>query len=198
MSHQLRSLITYLGRARLHPAHHCRHVKNRINNTPRLCLIPNLFSISYPIILSPRYLEPHNLSTYSDTSLEMHSPVEIDTPLETYPATEMGDSSDVWRQPTSFQFLKLPFEIRVMIWRVSLHPRIIQPVLPKKYGGFRARVELPVALRVCRESRAAVDKMYVHCFGSILKPPHIRVNFEPDAVFLSRNLSDDMELFLGF
>jgi hypothetical protein len=73
----------------------------------------------------------------------------MDTPLETYSPTEMDNSFDVWRQPTSFQFLKLPFEIRVMIWRVSVHPRIIQPVLPKKYGGFRARVELPVALRVC-------------------------------------------------
>jgi hypothetical protein len=59
------------------------------------------------------------------------------------------------------------------------------------------RVELPVALRVCRGFRAAVDQMYVHCFGSCLNPPHIRVNFELDTVFLSRNLSEDMALFLG-
>jgi hypothetical protein len=140
-----------------------------------------------------------------DTPLGMDSPLEIDSPLERFSPSEMDDSLEGWKQFTPFQFLKLPFEIRVMIWIVSLHPRIIQPTLRKKYGGFRARVgfrttyrvELPVALRVCRESRAAVDQIYVHCFGSFLNPPHIRVNFELDTIFLSRNLSDDMALFLG-
>jgi hypothetical protein len=67
----------------------------------------------------------------------------------------------------------------------------------KKYEVFRARVELPVALRVYRESRATVDKMYINCFGSFFNPPHIRVNFELDTIFLSRILFEDMELFLG-
>jgi hypothetical protein len=54
-----------------------------------------------------------------------------------------------------------------------------------------------VSLRACRESRAAVDKMYVNCFRSFLNPPHIRVNLELDTIFLSRILFEDMELFLG-
>jgi hypothetical protein len=128
----------------------------------------------------------------SDTPLDRDTPLGMDSPLERFSPSEMGDSLEGGKQFTPFQFLKLPFEIRVMIWRVSLHPRIIQPTLRKKYGGFRARVgfrttyrvELPVALRVCRESRAAVDQIYVH-------------NFELDTIFLSRNLSDDMALFLG-
>jgi hypothetical protein len=140
-----------------------------------------------------------------DTPLDRETPLGMDSPSERYSPSEMDESLERWKQFTSFQFLKLPFEIRVMIWRVSLHPRIIQPTLQKRYGGFRPsvgfhasyRVELPVALRVCRESRAAVDQMYVHCFGSFLNPPHIRVNFELDTVFLSKNLSEDMALFLG-
>jgi hypothetical protein len=87
-------------------------------------------------------------------------------------------------------FTNLPLELRFMIWRVTLVPRVIKLRHSAKYAGFYAIAAIPIALQVCRESRTAVESFYPLCFGSFLQPERIRFNFQLDTFSL---LTEDEE-----
>jgi hypothetical protein len=91
---------------------------------------------------------------------------------------------------TSFtKFTDLPIEIRNIIWRLTLQARAID-ISYRMDRGFYSRTKVPIALRVCHESRMAVSivhttsssftdlklqvvKDYPLCFGSVLFAPTI-------------------------
>ena len=50
--------------------------------------------------------------------------------------------------------------------------------------GFYSQAELPVALRVCQESRNVVKGLYPRCFGWFLQPERILFNFNLDTLYL--------------
>lgn len=94
-----------------------------------------------------------------------------------YDSEELADELYVmsrWPQPppkpvqpylTSFtKFPDLPIEIRQMIWRRTLRPRTIE-LLFYKDRGFYSRVKVPVALKVCDDSRKAVRTSKSSCFS---------------------------------
>ncbi|PVH84710.1 hypothetical protein DL98DRAFT_610126 [Cadophora sp. DSE1049] len=87
---------------------------------------------------------------------------------------------------------KLPDELRVMIWRCTFLPRIVE-ILASKYctGGFYSQAELPVALHVCQESRDEVKRHYSTCFGSFLQPERILFNYDIDVLYLDIALEED-------
>jgi hypothetical protein len=84
---------------------------------------------------------------------------------------------------TSFpQFPKLPLEIRQMIWKSTLKPRIVE-VSHREEHGFYSRVENPVALQVSSESRKTVEHLYPLRFGSVLDEPAVVFNFSLDTLY---------------
>ncbi|KAH9203591.1 hypothetical protein DL95DRAFT_142795 [Leptodontidium sp. 2 PMI_412] len=82
-------------------------------------------------------------------------------------------------------FTSLPLELRFIIWRLSLAPRIVE-ILTSDHctKGFYSQAALPAALHVCRESRQAVEVLYPRCFGSFLQPERVRFNFDLDVLYL--------------
>jgi len=88
------------------------------------------------------------------------------------------------------RFPDLPIEIRIMVWRFTLPSRTVEIDFNLK-RGFYSRAKIPVALKVCKDSREAVStyifcnlsalatdfrqviKFYSTCFGSILYDPRV-------------------------
>jgi hypothetical protein len=81
-------------------------------------------------------------------------------------------------------FTSLPPEIRLIIWRLSLSPRVVEILTSDICTGFYSQAALPVALHVCQESRQAVEALYPCCFGSFLQSERIRFNFDLDILYL--------------
>ena len=88
-------------------------------------------------------------------------------------------------------FSSLPPEIRFIIWRLSLSPRIVEILASDCCDGFYSHAALPAALHVCRESRQAVEALYPSCFGSFLQPERVRFNFDLDILYL--DISEEEE-----
>lgn len=81
-------------------------------------------------------------------------------------------------------FTSLPPEIRFIIWRLSLAPRVVEIIASNNRTGFYSQATLPAALHVCRESRQAVEALYPRCFGSFLLPERVRFNFDLDILYI--------------
>jgi len=80
-------------------------------------------------------------------------------------------------------FSKLPTELRIIIWRLTLESRVIEIEFDKDRGFF-TRVFTPVALRVSRDSRNATITRYPTCFGNVIYPPRTLFNFDLDTLYL--------------
>ena len=93
-------------------------------------------------------------------------------------------------------FSKLPIEIRLLIWELTIEPRIVEmktydqmDIYPKN-----SYPEVP-ALSVCRESRSTVIKAYPLAFET-WHGEGIRFNFEIDTLYFSQSCKDYIRLFL--
>jgi hypothetical protein len=93
-------------------------------------------------------------------------------------------------------FPKLPLEIRMMIWKLTLQPRILE--LQFSYiRGFFTKAKGPVALRVNQESRNTVKPLYPLCFGNVVYQPRVLFNFSIDTLFLEHDFQPQLLLFLA-
>jgi hypothetical protein len=96
--------------------------------------------------------------------------------------------------------MNLPPEIRTIIWRLSLAPRVVE--LRYNAGGFFSDIIDPPALRVCQGSRNAVIDLYPRCFGAFYRPPRTRFNLALDTLYLSEEVEKNdkkiLLLFAGF
>jgi hypothetical protein len=88
-------------------------------------------------------------------------------------------------------FTSLPLEIRFIIWRLSLPPRIVEILASDIFAGFYSQAALPTALHVCRESRQAVETLYPSCFGSFLQPERVRFNFDLDILYVDTSQEEE-------
>lgn len=79
-------------------------------------------------------------------------------------------------------FPKLPAEIRQIIWRLTLQPRIVEVKFIES-RGFYTRVPTPTALQVYRDSRRALLASYPTCFGNVIYTPLILFNFSLDTLY---------------
>ncbi len=78
----------------------------------------------------------------------------------------------------------LPPEIRFIIWRLSLPPRVVEICASDDcITGLYSQAALPAVLQACRESRQVVGPLYPHCFGSFLQPERVRFNFDLDVLY---------------
>lgn len=98
---------------------------------------------------------------------------------------------------TSFTlFLKLPVEIRIIIWRLTLNSRVVE-IEFTELRGFFTRVATPTALQVCRDSRRAVITFYPTCFGNIMYSPQIVFNFLLDTLYFDMSFHSQVLHFLA-
>lgn len=96
-------------------------------------------------------------------------------------------------------FPKLPIELRLAIWRLSLEPRVVE----LRYSGavfeqgceYSESYNIPTALITCKESRSAVIASYPLCFGSTFHPEATRFNFEIDTLYLNYSLKNHIDHF---
>ncbi|KAH6717012.1 hypothetical protein BKA61DRAFT_733216 [Leptodontidium sp. MPI-SDFR-AT-0119] len=93
-------------------------------------------------------------------------------------------------------FPKLPTEIRIMIWDLTLEARTVE-IQWTETCGFFTRVPPPKALRVCRDSRDAVKSKYPLCFGNVIYPPSITFNFSLDTLYVDQDFQHQALHFLA-
>lgn len=95
-------------------------------------------------------------------------------------------------------FPKLPFELRLMIWRFCLPgPRNVGIKIRFKAGGFGGWVvrgnipRPPVALQVCQESREEALRYYILSFGTNAHPATVYFNYQVDTLCFSDTINHD-------
>jgi hypothetical protein len=89
-----------------------------------------------------------------------------------------------------YPFKKLPIELRHIIWRCTLRPRIVE--IQDRYGAdtdithavFGTATQLPTAFYVSRDSRSAVISLYPHIGSQFLKKPSVRFNSSIDTLYI--------------
>ncbi|TVY33217.1 hypothetical protein LSUB1_G008273 [Lachnellula subtilissima] len=102
--------------------------------------------------------------------------------------------SSVDKDPHRFsfpQFPKLPTELRTIIWNLTLPSRIVE-IKFVETRGFYTRVKIPVALRVCKDSRDAVLSSYSTCFGNLMFTPRTLFNFSLDTLYIGRQFQEQV------
>ncbi|TAQ88097.1 hypothetical protein B7494_g3579 [Chlorociboria aeruginascens] len=103
------------------------------------------------------------------------------------------------RPLTTFHlFPRLPTELRLHIWTLTLRPRTVD--IRYYTDGFHAPDAdntLPIALKVCRESRGYLLDSYPYCFGSRIHPPRLRFNFSLDTLYFDRSFEHYISHFFG-
>lgn len=99
--------------------------------------------------------------------------------------------------PKFTPFLRLPIEIRQLIWHLTLEPWVVE-ITFKDHNGFGSETALPVALEVNRDSRASVIKSYPFCFGSSWYPSRTRFNFTLDTLYFRQDVMRHIPIFFSF
>jgi hypothetical protein len=106
-----------------------------------------------------------------------------------------------------FKFSSLPTELKLMVWKETFEPRILhitsemislQLTFPPGQGAcvnvpnahlrFKSREPPPIALRICRESRALALKHYTLSFHSSTSPPQCASEQEQSALYFNPDL----------
>lgn len=115
---------------------------------------------------------------------------------------------------TFYPFKRLPTELRQMIWRLTLIPRIVEVLWmvhdddeddPEEHADemvpddieYVAHAPLPVALQTCKDSRYAVLGLYPLCFPSETNDAGIRFNFSLDTLYINDDLDLVYHRFMG-
>jgi hypothetical protein len=93
-------------------------------------------------------------------------------------------------------FPKLPTEIRAIIWKMTLQPRVVE-LARYPDAGFRALVSHPPALEVSRDSRAATIQLYPLCFGTYWYAPTTRFNYALDTIYLDYGILHELAFFVA-
>ena len=83
-----------------------------------------------------------------------------------------------------------------MIWEFTLTPRVIETEFLTE-RGFYTRVPTPLALKVCKDSREAVERLYPGCFGNNIYEPRILFNFSMDTLYLDSGVQHQTLLLLA-
>lgn len=87
-------------------------------------------------------------------------------------------------------------ELRTIIWKLTLQPRVVEIQFDPN-RGFYNRVPTPAALRVCKDSRAEIIKLYPTCFGNHVYPPSTLFNFRIDTLYVDECLQTHTLLLLA-
>ncbi|KAH9206026.1 hypothetical protein DL95DRAFT_450972 [Leptodontidium sp. 2 PMI_412] len=155
------------------------------SNFPFLIFFLSLFN------LHPTHFDPHHQATRPRRSqrIQRLSGGGKATPITTSPAPSAPSSSS-----TFTPFHRLPLEIRQMIWKFTLEPRVVEMEFSENLG-FYTVCKVPTALKVSQESRDTVKKPYVECFSSLWYPRGTLFNSAMDTLYLSRDFFDHVPAF---
>jgi len=152
---------------------------------------------------SPEHLHEESTLTLASQGTEYRSVSTVgdddDDEVFIYERKKLRHSPSSHAEPfhTSFTlFQKLPLELRQIIWELSLESRVVE-VEFSETRGFFTRVPIPVALRVCRDSRHAVGAAYPVSFGNILYQPRILFNFSLDTLYFDQAIQNQFLHFLA-
>ncbi|KAI0206357.1 hypothetical protein F4808DRAFT_455119 [Astrocystis sublimbata] len=83
-------------------------------------------------------------------------------------------------------FTLLPAELRIQIWRLSCHQRVVEVLYDQESDRCSTTTPVPAALHVCRESRYEALRVYKRSFGTLSHEPTIYFNRELDTVYIPR------------
>jgi len=142
----------------------------------------------------------------SESKAEPGVTIEPQSPVEHPPHSPADSWVQKWPDPppkewkpflSSFTlFQNFPIEIRQMIWKLTLQPRVVE-ISYKNEHGFYSRVKTPVALRVCRDSRDAVGHLYPLRFGSAVDDLATTFNFSLDTLYFDGIIGEHVIHFLA-
>jgi hypothetical protein len=109
----------------------------------------------------------------------------------------MSSGKEKSRQLTSFHcFEKLPAELRVLIWNLTVVPRVVDIKFDID-RGFYTLALTPIALRACPDSRSAIIHAYYPCFGTFLHQPRIMFNYSIDTIYFRANMQNEIMLLFS-
>jgi len=155
---------------------------------------------SFPRISEPRDSESFRMDPQrpsSEAAVAVVASPDVDTGSENSkkkPWTWESWSKTLPLLATFILFPKLPPELRQIVWRLTLQPRIIEVKFIES-RGFYTQVPTPTALQVCRESRSAVLASYPTCFGNVIYTPLILFNFSLDTLYFDQTLQHQVQHF---
>ncbi|KAI1497705.1 hypothetical protein F5X99DRAFT_357576 [Biscogniauxia marginata] len=103
-------------------------------------------------------------------------------------------------QPSSFTlFSFLPAELRLQIWRLSCHQRVVEVFYDHENDKCTTTATPPAVLHACHESRSEALRIYKLSFGTNSHEPRIYFCHESDTLYLPRppsmGYSDDSRSF---
>ena len=93
-------------------------------------------------------------------------------------------------------FSALPAELRIIIWRLSPSPRVVELLQSTYNTGFYSKAPFPAALMTCQESREAVLPLYPKCFNAFNRSARVLFNFEIDTLYLDKSQIFPIRQFL--
>ncbi|KAI5868643.1 hypothetical protein GGS23DRAFT_546507 [Durotheca rogersii] len=89
--------------------------------------------------------------------------------------------------PSSFTlFSWLPAELRLEIWRLTCHPRVVEVLYDVESDQCLSSTPPPAVLHVCRESRLEALRVYRPSFGTRSREPRIYFCPDRDTLYLPR------------
>ncbi|KAI0548772.1 hypothetical protein F4679DRAFT_291860 [Xylaria curta] len=83
-------------------------------------------------------------------------------------------------------FTLLPAELRLQIWRLSCHRRVVEVFYDQENDCCRTTAPVPAVLHACRESRCEALRIYRRSFGTMTHEPRIYFNHEMDTLYIPR------------
>lgn len=121
---------------------------------------------------------------------------------------EIQRSPDALSDERFTLFSKLPIELRTIIWKLALEPRVIEirkfvvdcsPAAEtyEEDRGFFNFEAVPNVLQACQDSRRAVIAMYPLSFGSVWYKPRVRFNTELDTLYFDFDFFEHFPLFFS-
>ena len=93
-------------------------------------------------------------------------------------------------------FTELPIELRQRIWQLTLEPRVLEIQYKREKCQFFTKAAIPVALRACQDSRAAVAYLYPMCFDITINQPSIVFNGSIDILYFDSCLGPELTKFV--
>ncbi|RDW67699.1 hypothetical protein BP6252_09095 [Coleophoma cylindrospora] len=107
--------------------------------------------------------------------------------VATQEAAAQGAATQAATPTTFHSFFKLPLELRITIWNLSIEPRYVKI----KWSGKHRRCinsstgnSIPALLHTCQESRTEALKTYALCFGRTPEFATVYFSYELDAAYI--------------
>ncbi|KAI1823096.1 hypothetical protein F4861DRAFT_346808 [Xylaria intraflava] len=89
--------------------------------------------------------------------------------------------------PTSFiLFSLLPAELRLHIWRLSCHPRVVEVSYDPEKDRCTTTASLPAVLQACHEARSEALRLYKRSFSTVSHEPKIYFCRDMDILYIPR------------